>query len=178
MTSDPRRALLDRYGAPLLRYARALAQDAELARDLWQETAVRALGAADWPAAAPAQRVWLFRILRNAFLDMRRRLRPEGDIEEADAPDSGTPWRHDAALVAEIAVREALARLPEAQRDVVALVDIAGFSYAEAAQTLGVPSGTVMSRLARARAAMLADIAGGSVVVPLPTRAGRRRAGS
>ena len=61
---------------------------------------------------------------------------------------------------------QALARLPEAQREVVAMVDLAGFSYLEVAATLELPKGTVMSRLSRGRAAMLVDL-GESNVVPL-----------
>lgn len=163
-----RRALLEAEGRALFRYARALAQDGDLARDLWQETAARTLAARHVPAEPRAARVWLFRILRNAFIDDRRRRRPEAPPEAAEAAGV-EPFRHDAALIAELTVRQALARLPVAQRELVGLVDIAGFSYAEAAEGLGLPIGTVMSRLARARAAMLADIAGGTVV-PLRRR--------
>lgn len=163
-----RRDLIDREGRALLRYARALAQDGDFARDLWQETAARALAARHVPAEPRAARVWLFRILRNAFIDDRRRRRPETAPEQAET-FAAQGFGHDAALIAELTVRQALARLPIAQRELVGLVDIAGFSYAEAAESLGLPIGTVMSRLARARAAMLADIAGGSVV-PLRQR--------
>lgn len=158
-----RRDLIDREGRALLRYARALAQDGDLARDLWQEAAARALAARHVPAEPRAARVWLFRILRNAFIDDRRRRRPEAALEKAEA-SAAQAFGHDAALIAELTVRQALARLPVAQRELVGLVDIVGFSYAEAAESLGLPIGTVMSRLARARAAMLADITGGTVV--------------
>ena len=163
-----RRDLIDREGRALLRYARALAQDGDLARDLWQEAAARALAARRVPVEPRAARVWLFRILRNAFIDDCRRRRPEAALERAET-SAAQAFGHDATLIAELTVRQALARLPVVQRELVGLVDIAGFSYAEAAESLGLPIGTVMSRLARARAAMLADIAGGTVV-PLHRR--------
>jgi len=166
-----RRALFDAEGRALLRYARALTQDDDRARDLWQETAARVLAARTVPAEARAARVWLFRILRNAFIDDRRRQRPAGAVELAEAAGAAV-FGHDARLIAEMTVRQALERLPEEQRELVGLVDIVGFSYADAAESLGLPIGTVMSRLARARAAMLADIANGTVV-PLRRRQAR-----
>ncbi|MDX6749342.1 RNA polymerase sigma factor [Geminicoccaceae bacterium 1502E] len=164
-------ACLDRlYG-----YALSLTQDPEQARDLVQECAVKALAARRVPADQAACRAWLFRILRNAFIDSRRRPRLVA-LEEAgeDGPHSadGVPLA-DERLINVLTVRTAMARLPEAHREVVALIDIGGLSYAEAAQVLGVAEGTVMSRLSRARAALLRLIAeAGPRVVPAPaTRA-------
>lgn len=85
-----------------------------------------------------------------------------------------TPWRHDDRLIAEITVKQALERLDATHRDIIELVDLAGFRYAEAAEILGVPVGTVMSRLSRARLALLDEI-GGRNVTPFPT--GRRHVG-
>ncbi len=75
-----------------------------------------------------------------------------------------TPWQHDDRLIAEITVRQALDRLDVTQRDIIELVDLAGFRYAEAAELLGVPIGTVMSRLSRARLALIDEIAGRNLV--------------
>jgi RNA polymerase sigma-70 factor (ECF subfamily) len=158
--------LLTRHGAALHRYARALAGDPDLARDLWQEAATRALAARP-PRGGDAQaRVWLFRILRNAFLDVVRHARVARDHRAAEVALAGQDRPAGEAALIQLAVAQSLTRLPEAQREVVALVDLAGFSYLEVAETLGLPKGTVMSRLARGRAAMLVDL-DDSNVVPL-----------
>lgn len=158
------RDLLARHGAALHRYARALAGDPELARDLWQEAAARALAACPPRGSETEARVWLFRILRNAFLDMVRQARVAQEYQAAEEALGRREYRGGEAVFTQVAVAQSLARLPEAQREVVALVDLAGFSYLEAAATLGVPKGTVMSRLARGRAAMLAELSESSMV--------------
>ena len=67
-------------------------------------------------------------------------------------------WRFDDARIAKITVEQGLAALDAAQREIIALIDIAGFSYAEAADILAAPIGTVMSRISRARLALLAAV--------------------
>ncbi|MCR0982825.1 RNA polymerase sigma factor [Roseomonas populi] len=165
-----RHAMLARHGDRLHRYARVLTGDRDAAQDLWQETAARYLAARRAPAEETEARLYLFRSLRNLFIDQARHRR----VTRAHAEEEGAlrdPPEADArSLIAEITVRQALARLAPEQRDLVALVDIGGFAYVEAAALLGIPVGTVMSRLARARTAMLADIAGSSVV-PIRKRA-------
>ena len=86
-------------------------------------------------------------ILRNVFYKDARRIRsvPFADVPAITEDDTS------AAIAFDDALRRALATLPEAQRDVVTLVDVEGLSYAETAAALGVPAGTVMSRLHRAR---------------------------
>lgn len=152
------RDLLARHGAALHRYARALAGDPDFARDLWQEAAARALAARAPRGTEAEARVWLFRILRNAFLDTVRHARVARGHRAAEEAVPGRDRSTGEAVLAQVAVAQALARLPEAQREVVALVDLAGFSYLEVAATLGLPKGTVMSRLARGRAAMLMEL--------------------
>lgn len=83
-------------------------------------------------------------------------------------------WRHDDRLIAAITVRQALERLDPPHREVIELVELAGFRYAEAAQILDVPVGTVMSRLSRARLSLLEALEEGNLR-PLATR--RRQAG-
>lgn len=159
----------------LFGYALALTQDREQARDLVQDCAVRALQARRTPGDEAAFRAWLFTILRNLHVDGWRRQRPDpvGTANETEQPpDSWTVWRADETVVDRITVRLAFSRLPLDKREVIALVDIAGFSYAEAAAIMQVPRGTVMSRLSRARAALL-DVLGDSNVRALPT--GRKR---
>jgi RNA polymerase sigma-70 factor (ECF subfamily) len=99
---------------------------------------------------------WLFSILHNCWRDHFRRLHPLADIEEimelpADGP---TPEQQHAESELVARVRRAVALLPLGQRQAVTLVDLEELSYGATAQALGVPIGTVMSRLSRARAAL------------------------
>lgn len=133
--------------------------DPDAARDLVQEAVTRALAARRVPDDAPAYRAWMFRIVRNAALDEIRRLkRPAPDVAA-----SADIWSYDDASIAKITVEQGLATLPETHREIISLIDIAGFSYGEAAEMLQVPLGTVMSRIARARDALLAAIESSSV---------------
>ncbi len=140
----------------LRRYARALTRDAELADDLVQDTLVRALRSEHLFHGGDL-RSWLYTILtnlnRNRLRSLARRptLRP---IEDNDAPDLAGP---------EAGARDierALAALVEEQRAALLLVVLEGLSYREVAEVQGVPIGTVMSRLARARAQIKAHLDG------------------
>lgn len=146
-------------------FAYALTQDGDRSRDLVQECMLRALGAARRPRDEPAYRAWLFRILRNAFIDECRKLRRETWLDpDADfVDDAEAGWGGDARLVDIVTVRLAMAKLSVAHREAIALVDFVGLTYAEAAAVLGVPEGTVMSRMSRARKALLALIEEGNV---------------
>jgi len=116
----------------------------------------RSLAARRVPDDPSAYRAWMFRIVRNAAIDELRRNRLESTIEPmVPAVDL---WRYDDAHVAKLTVEQGLAVLAPAHREIIALIDIAGFSYAEAAELLGLPDGTIMSRIARAREALLAAI--------------------
>jgi RNA polymerase sigma-70 factor, ECF subfamily len=145
----------------LARYLTGKDADAE---DLVQDTYARALGAAHRFVAGTNLKAWLFRILRNAFIDGTRRRRHEppsseltDDIAAGDGGSDGA-LRGDAELerlrtvVAE-EIEEALMSLSEDARMVV-LLDLEGLSEAEIAEVLGCPAGTVKSRLSRARAAL------------------------
>lgn len=145
----------------LRRYALSLARRADLADDLVQLTAERAFAQADGPDASMRLEPWLFRILRNAFIDMTRRTRTRGI--ETDVHDNPDLLSFDGAADTEtrlMATRalEAVDRLPEDQRDVMMLVCVEELSYAEAAGVLEVPIGTVMSRLSRARLAIAREM--------------------
>lgn len=155
----------------LFRYALRLSGSRDAAADLLQSCATKALAASP-PAEDHRIRAWLFAILRNIWIDEYRRgktpaLAPEDSVDVSH-------WRHDDRLIAEITVRQALDHLDPPHREILELVDLAGFRYAEAAEILGVPVGTVMSRLSRARLALLEAIEGGNLR-PLATR--RRQAG-
>lgn len=156
-------ALLPRLYA----FARTMLGDSDAARDLVQEAAARALAAARVPADPPAYRAWMFRIVRNAALDeLRRRRQPP--LEDHAPIDL---WRYDDVRIAKITVEQGLATLAETHREIISLIDIAGFSYGEAADLLNVPVGTIMSRIARARGALLAAIEASSIR-PLKSRHG------
>src|SRR5262245_40273763 len=141
----------------LLRVAQSLTGNTADAEDLVQDTLVRAYRSIDrFDGRYP--RAWLLTILRRAHINRTRRRRPvllrdpdaEMDRAAAVACTKQADATVDAAFDAE--VEAALAELAAPFRHAIELVDIGGLSYREAAQTLGVPVGTVMSRLHRARA--------------------------
>lgn len=137
----------------------SLANDREDALDLLQDCAVKALSARRVPKDEAAYRAWLFKILRNTFIDGVRRKR--GDLESLDETYVVEHERFanlESALINELTVRNALRSLPGKHREVLALVDVGGFTYAEAADLLEIPVGTVMSRVSRARAKLLTVI--------------------
>ena len=139
----------------LYRAAWALCGNREDAEDLVQETYTRVLAKKRTIASDADALPYLLTVLRNTFrssLRTRSRRPRTSALEDAAearlaAPSGTTP---EAAVEAR-AVFAAIAALPDDQRDVVAAVDVVGLSYAEAAETLGVPTGTVMSRLHRGR---------------------------
>jgi RNA polymerase sigma-70 factor (ECF subfamily) len=146
----------------LRRYARALTGDAGRADDLVQDTLERALAKLDRWQPGSDLRAWLFTLMHNLFVSQLRARRPqETAMDDApEAPVSG--GQLEAMAVRDI--HAALSRLPDEQREVLLLVGLEQFAYAEAAEVLGVPVGTVMSRLARAREKMRRLLAGETVV--------------
>jgi RNA polymerase sigma-70 factor, ECF subfamily len=146
----------------LRRYARALTGDAARADDLVQDTLERALAKLDLWQPGSDLRAWLFTLMHNLFVNQVRSNRPpDTALDEAmDIPTSGGQME---ALGARD-IHAALARLPDQQREVMLLVGLEQFAYEEAAQVLGVPLGTVMSRLSRARERMRHMLAGEPVV--------------
>lgn len=145
----------------LRRFAFGLCWSQDTADDLVQAACERALRAeANW---TPGTRLdaWLFQIIRNLWIDETRRRRTRG--HEVDAADVALVGE-DGVRVAETrmtahAAWSALARLPEDQREVMVLVCVEETPYRDAAEILGVPIGTVMSRLARARKRLAAALA-------------------
>ncbi len=150
----------------LRRYARALLRDRNAADDLVQDTLERAISR--WPLRRRDGdlKSWLFTIERNLFLAGLRQTRRRGVHVGAEALES-LPSEEpppDAALGVQD-VLTGLAGLPEEQRSVLLLVAVEEFSYADTAKVLGVPVGTVMSRLSRARDRMRSFMDTGRVVV-------------
>jgi RNA polymerase sigma-70 factor (ECF subfamily) len=140
----------------LRRFARALARNSEAADDLVQDTLVRALRAEHLFHGGDL-RTWLFTILLNLDRNRRRGLsrRPVlaviEDVDPAAPPASDGSGRD---------IERGLALLPTEQREALLLVTLEGLSYREAAEIQGVPIGTVMSRLSRARSALCVHLDG------------------
>jgi RNA polymerase sigma-70 factor (ECF subfamily) len=153
-------------------FALALSRDRSVAEDLVQETYVRALAASRKAAPEENLRGWLFTILGNIWKNERKRRRPE-TVADVEGLRGGIPSREGDPLVEldrrelRERLRSALDELPDSFREVVVLRCVEGFSYQEVASIVGCPAGTVMSRLARARALLRLSIG-------LPVGAGRQ----
>jgi RNA polymerase sigma-70 factor, ECF subfamily len=155
------------------RVARGLVGSKEEAEDLMQDTYARAFRS--WRSFTPGTnlRAWLLRILTNLNIDRGRRVQRTPDMQSLEERDyylydrlEATTGNTDEERVVERLsqddIVDALAEVPHDFRDVVVLVDIGDFSYADAAQILDIPIGTVMSRLHRGRRILkkqLADVA-------------------
>jgi RNA polymerase sigma-70 factor (ECF subfamily) len=142
--------------------ARGVSRSKEEAEDLMQDTYARAFRS--WESFTPGTnlRAWLLRILTNLNIDRGRRAQRTPDsqpLEEGDyflynrleATSGETDEERILERLSQDHVAEALAAVPHDFRDVLVLVDIGDFTYAEAAQILDIPIGTVMSRLHRGR---------------------------
>lgn len=145
----------------LRRYAISLARSREIADDLVQITCEKAFAARASFDPASKLDAWLFRILRNSWIDMARRRKTMGI--EIDAADAGSLLTIDGAAEVEgklmlHSVFDAIMKLPDEQRDVLIIVCVEEFSYREAADLLEIPIGTLMSRLARARLALAKQV--------------------
>ncbi|MDQ0506522.1 RNA polymerase sigma factor [Xanthobacter agilis] len=135
----------------LRRYAFALVRDRDRADDLVQDCLERALSHARRPVDEEDLRAWLFTILRNLHISAWRSARRRGETAPLDAEtDPGQPADQERALVARDALG-ALDQLPEEQQSLLLLIAVEDLSYDGAARVLGIPVGTVMSRLSRAR---------------------------
>jgi RNA polymerase sigma-70 factor (ECF subfamily) len=148
----------------LRRFAHALARDPADADDLAQMAAEKAFRSYDQFQAGTRFDSWIFRICRTVWIDTVRS-RSRRAAHEAP-PDAGEGIGHDPRSATEAAIdlhtaMAAMQRLPEEQREVIALILIDGFGYREAAEILGQPIGTVSSRLARGRQALLAMLGEG-----------------
>jgi RNA polymerase sigma-70 factor, ECF subfamily len=141
----------------LRRFAYALTGSAEQGDDLVQDACLRALSRIDQWQPGTRLDSWMYRIAQNIWLDRVRANKVRGEVVDVEAAEGivGSDGRDvaESELTLET-VAAALARLPAEQRAVIALVCVEGASYKEAAEITGVPIGTVMSRLARARRAL------------------------
>ena len=134
----------------LRRYARALAGNRDDADDLVQDTLERAWAkSALWRGVAD-MRGWLFSIMHNLHVDGVRRPRVATQALDDDTPEVAVAATQGERL-AVLDLQAALDQLPVEQRQIVLLVALEDMSYADVAATLGIPIGTVMSRLSRGR---------------------------
>ncbi|MBX6321081.1 MAG: sigma-70 family RNA polymerase sigma factor [Rhodospirillaceae bacterium] len=136
----------------LRRYARALVRDRDAADDLVQDTLVRAINAEHQWQPGTNLRAWLFTILHNVYVGDRRKLARRPSVVSIDAEE----WRLETPSNQMPSVQlgeldRAISTLPEHQRMTLLLVGLQGMAYEEVAQIMGVPLGTVRSRLSRAR---------------------------
>jgi RNA polymerase sigma factor (sigma-70 family) len=142
----------------LRRFAHALSRDPADADDLTQMTVERALVARNQWQPGTRLDSWLYRIMRNLWIDTARSRARKGKLEAP--PDAAEAVGVDPRPGVEAAldlqrIMLAMSRLPDEQREVIALILIEGFGYREAAEMLDLPIGTVSSRLVRGRMALM-----------------------
>jgi RNA polymerase sigma-70 factor (ECF subfamily) len=143
----------------LRRFAHSLSRSPADADDLTQATIERALRSREQWIPGTRLDSWAYRIMRNLWVDTARS-RARKERLEAD-PEQGATVGQDGGVEAAGELREVMAamqRLPEEQREVVSLILVEGFGYREAAELLGLPIGTVSSRLVRGRTALLRSL--------------------
>ena len=159
------------------RVARRLVSSREEAEDLMQETYARAFRS--WRSYTPGTnlRAWLLRILTNLNIDRGRRKQRAPDVQpleegdyflynrlEQSGPDGAADEERVLERLSQDDIVGALSAVPHDFRDVIVLVDIGDFTYADAAQILDIPIGTVMSRLHRGRRVLKRELADRSAV--------------
>jgi RNA polymerase sigma-70 factor (ECF subfamily) len=133
----------------LRRYARALVGERAGADDLVQDTLERAWTKLHLYRRGTDLRAWLFTVMHNVHVNKLRATRPTDPLEDGMPELAQRAPQSDALLVRDL--DRAIARLPADQRAVLLLVTLEEMSYEDVARTLGIPIGTVMSRLSRAR---------------------------
>lgn len=141
---------------PALRaFARSLTRNRTEADDLVQETLLKALSNIDKFDPGTNLRAWLFTILRNSYYtDMRKKRRESDGLSALAHQDHNIGPSQDWSVTL-TSLKEALAQLPDDQREALVLVGAAGLSYEEAADVCGCALGTIKSRVNRARAKLL-----------------------
>ncbi len=167
---------LEQIRPRLYRLAYSWSHNPALADDLVQETMIKALKNAHQLRDPALLNSWLFSILANCLRDHYRKHKEMDDIDEIEDyhyAHEDTPENAHSQSQIVVRVRDAVAKLPLGQRQVLTLVDLEELSYIEVAATLGIPIGTVMSRLCRARIAMkalLKELAPQQPVQAIPIR--------
>jgi RNA polymerase sigma factor (sigma-70 family) len=143
----------------LRRFARSLARDASDADDLCQIALERALKAeAQWQTGTRLDS-WMYRIMRNCWIDEARARKRRSETFVAEEAGAAVGMNDADRIEARIDldhVDQAMAKLPDEQREVIALILVEGLAYREAAEVLELPMGTITSRLVRGRQALMA----------------------
>jgi RNA polymerase sigma-70 factor, ECF subfamily len=142
---------LEQNRGRLYRMAYAWSHHSDVADEVVQETMIKALASADKVKDLKSMDGWLFRILSNCFIDIYRKHKDHIDVDDVVLIEAETPETIHSKNEMLDAVRAAIALLPFKHRQVLTLVDIESLSYAEVAEIVDVPPGTIMSRLNRAR---------------------------
>jgi RNA polymerase sigma-70 factor (ECF subfamily) len=142
----------------LRRFARSLARSAADADDLVQLSVERAL--LRWQQWQAGSRLdsWMFGIMKNAWIDELRSRQRQTQVFLPEERGADVGVRSDEQHQDALAIQQAMAYLPDEQRLAVALVLVEGLSYKEAAEVMGVPMGTLTSRLARARESLMRQL--------------------
>ena len=135
----------------LYRMAYAWTHNGDVADEVVQETMIKAIQKIDQLENINALNSWLFRVMSNCFIDICRKREEHIDIEDIVLFDEETPESIHSRSEMLASVRAAIARLPLKHRQVLTLIDLESFTYAEVSEILMVPIGTIMSRLNRAR---------------------------
>jgi RNA polymerase sigma-70 factor (ECF subfamily) len=149
----------------LRRYARALVGDRATADDLVQDTLERAWAKLHLYRRGTDLRAWLFTVMHNVHVNRVRAARLTDTLDDEMPELAQRPAQGDALLVRDL--DRAITRLPDEQRAVLLLVTLEEMSYEQVARTLGIPIGTVMSRLSRAREKLRAMMLGQPVIAKL-----------
>jgi RNA polymerase sigma-70 factor (ECF subfamily) len=157
------RVLVERYQGRAYRLALRVLRDEDQAQDVVQDAFLKAYGALDRFQGRSGFYTWLYRIVMNLCLDRKRRDRSDREVEWDDQqlpggvvaggaePDAATPEQEAGRSELRRLVGQAIQELPEDARRTIQLREIDGLSYQEIAEALGIPKGTVMSRLHYAR---------------------------
>jgi RNA polymerase sigma-70 factor (ECF subfamily) len=144
--------------ARLYNFAHWLTQDRASAEDLVQETYMKALRGFSSFQQGTNFRAWMYRIMRNTFLTTQAGLKVSASLDSDDeAVEPTVPATPESVLLARMEqkmIQDTLEKLPVKFREIILLCDLEEMSYQEIGETLGIPMGTVMSRLSRARKAM------------------------
>ena len=147
--------------AKLYNFAHWLTQERAAAEDLVQETYMKALRGFSSFQQGTNFRAWIYRILRNTFLTTQAGLKAGAfvslDSDDAQPTEPAAAETPESVLLARVSletIQNALEKLPVKFREIILLSDWEEMSYQEIGETLGIPTGTVMSRLSRARKAM------------------------
>lgn len=161
MAVDRFEALLVEEIPALRRYARALCDDPAQVDDLVQECLLRAVSRRRLWLSQKGMRPWLFTILHNIFVNMLRRdvnSPTSGLVEAVEDSLASDDDPHDLCTLSDF--ENALSRLSPEQREVLLLIGLEQMTYKEVSKIVGVPVGTVMSRLSRARSSLREGLAG------------------